>query len=208
MKDVASLAGPARSSMVCGDGSHDPSDLRGHRVLSSVRGTCADHGGAVVCPDILDRPEGRMWLTVIIWDIRFPRILMGLFVGASLAITGAALQALVRNPLADPYVLGISSGAALGATIGLALGLGAIVGGRWVAAVCLHRRRPLDRPCLWDRSLARTVTDAPAVAGGGDCECRLFGTHDVCDIDLESGLALSGCLVADGDAECPEHSQR
>jgi iron complex transport system permease protein len=66
---------------------------------------------------------------VIIWDIRFPRILMGLFVGASLAITGAALQALVRNPLADPYVLGISSGAALGATIGLALGLGAIVGG-------------------------------------------------------------------------------
>ncbi|MEK7761268.1 MAG: iron chelate uptake ABC transporter family permease subunit, partial [Nitrospirota bacterium] len=67
--------------------------------------------------------------SVIIWDIRFPRILMGLFVGASLAITGAALQALVRNPLADPYVLGISSGAALGATIGLALGLGAIVGG-------------------------------------------------------------------------------
>jgi iron complex transport system permease protein len=65
----------------------------------------------------------------IIWDIRFPRILMGLFVGASLAITGAALQALVRNPLADPYVLGISSGAAFGATIGLALGLGSIVGG-------------------------------------------------------------------------------
>ena len=39
---------------------------------------------------------------VILWEIRFPRVLMGLFVGASLAITGAALQALVRNPLADP----------------------------------------------------------------------------------------------------------
>ena len=65
----------------------------------------------------------------IVWDIRFPRVLMGLFVGASLAVTGAALQALVRNPLADPYVLGISSGAAFGATIGLALGLGSIVGG-------------------------------------------------------------------------------
>jgi len=74
--------------------------------------------------------DGKEEVTgVIIWDIRFPRILMSLFVGASLAITGAALQALVRNPLADPYVLGISSGAALGATIGLALGLGAIVGG-------------------------------------------------------------------------------
>jgi iron complex transport system permease protein len=66
---------------------------------------------------------------VIVWDVRFPRVLMGFFVGASLAITGAALQALVRNPLADPYVLGISSGAALGATIGLAVGLGSLMGG-------------------------------------------------------------------------------
>ncbi len=66
---------------------------------------------------------------VILWDVRFPRVMMGLLVGASLAITGAALQALVRNPLADPYVLGISSGAALGATIGLALGLGTVMGG-------------------------------------------------------------------------------
>lgn len=66
---------------------------------------------------------------VILWDIRFPRIMMGLFVGASLAMTGAALQALVRNPLADPYVLGVSSGAALGATMGLAFGLGSFAGG-------------------------------------------------------------------------------
>ena len=66
---------------------------------------------------------------VIIWEIRFPRILMGLFIGASLAVTGAALQALVRNPLADPYVLGVSSGAALGATTGLAFGLGSLAGG-------------------------------------------------------------------------------
>jgi ABC-type Fe3+-siderophore transport system permease subunit len=66
---------------------------------------------------------------VIVWEIRFPRILMGLFVGASLAMVGAALQALVRNPLADPYVLGVSSGAALGATVGLALGLGSFAGG-------------------------------------------------------------------------------
>ena len=66
---------------------------------------------------------------VIVWEIRFPRIMMGLFIGASLAMTGAALQALVRNPLADPYVLGVSSGAALGATMGLAFGLGPLAGG-------------------------------------------------------------------------------
>ena len=66
---------------------------------------------------------------VILWEVRFPRVVMGLLVGAALAITGAVLQALVRNPLADPYVLGIASGAALGATIGLALGLGSVLGG-------------------------------------------------------------------------------
>ena len=66
---------------------------------------------------------------VILWDVRFPRILMALFVGAALAVTGAVLQALVRNPLADPYVLGIAGGAALGATVGLASGLGAMFGG-------------------------------------------------------------------------------
>lgn len=66
---------------------------------------------------------------VILWDVRLPRIMMALFVGSALAVTGVVLQALVRNPLADPYVLGISSGAALGATIGLGLGLGAVLGG-------------------------------------------------------------------------------
>jgi iron complex transport system permease protein len=74
-------------------------------------------------------PEETDVARVILWDVRFPRVMMGLLVGASLAITGAALQALVRNPLADPYVLGISSGAALGATVGLALGLGTLMGG-------------------------------------------------------------------------------
>lgn len=51
----------------------------------------------------------------IIWNIRLPRILMGVFVGAALAISGAALQGMFRNPLADPTLIGISSGAALGA---------------------------------------------------------------------------------------------
>lgn len=56
---------------------------------------------------------------LIIFDIRLPRIILGIFVGASLAVAGAAFQALLRNPLADPYVLGISSGAAVGAIVAL-----------------------------------------------------------------------------------------
>jgi iron complex transport system permease protein len=56
---------------------------------------------------------------MIVLDIRLPRILLGIVVGASLSVAGASFQALLRNPLADPYVLGVSSGAALGAIVAL-----------------------------------------------------------------------------------------
>ncbi len=56
---------------------------------------------------------------LIIFDVRMPRIVLGIFVGASLSVAGTSFQALLRNPLADPYVLGVSSGAALGAILAL-----------------------------------------------------------------------------------------
>ena len=59
---------------------------------------------------------------VIVREIRLPRILLAMLVGAALAVSGTGLQALLRNPLADPYVLGISSGAALGAIVALWIG--------------------------------------------------------------------------------------
>jgi len=62
----------------------------------------------------------------IVLGLRAPRALSGFAVGATLALSGALLQALLRNPLADPYVLGISGGAAVAALAALALGLGAI----------------------------------------------------------------------------------
>lgn len=57
----------------------------------------------------------------IIWNIRLPRVLLAFFVGASLAIAGAAFQGLLRNPLVDPYTIGVSSGASLGAVLVLFL---------------------------------------------------------------------------------------
>lgn len=60
---------------------------------------------------------------VIVWKIRTPRILLGIIVGAGLALAGAVIQTLVRNPLADPYLLGISSGASVGATAVITIGL-------------------------------------------------------------------------------------
>ncbi len=56
---------------------------------------------------------------MIVIEIRLPRILLAIVVGASLAVAGTSFQALLRNPLADPYVLGVSSGAALGAILAL-----------------------------------------------------------------------------------------
>ena len=56
---------------------------------------------------------------MIVLDIRLPRILLAIVVGASLSVAGTSFQALLRNPLADPYVLGVSSGAAVGAIVAL-----------------------------------------------------------------------------------------
>ena len=64
---------------------------------------------------------------VILMQVRLPRVLLGFLVGACLASVGVVLQALLRNPLADPYVLGVSSGAALGVTLAVLLGVGATV---------------------------------------------------------------------------------
>ena len=58
---------------------------------------------------------------MIVVDIRLPRILLAIVVGASLSVAGAGFQALLRNPLADPYVLGVSSGAAVGSILALML---------------------------------------------------------------------------------------
>ncbi|MBN2898954.1 MAG: iron chelate uptake ABC transporter family permease subunit [Clostridia bacterium] len=55
----------------------------------------------------------------IVWSIRLPRVLMAMLVGVGLSISGAAYQGIFRNPMADPYVLGVSSGAAFGATLAI-----------------------------------------------------------------------------------------
>ncbi|MFT9849050.1 FecCD family ABC transporter permease [Aneurinibacillus sp. REN35] len=77
---------------------------------------------------------------VIVWNIRMPRILLAILVGAALALAGAAYQGVLRNPLADPYILGVSSGASLGAASFILFGQGLAIFGQWtlplVAFVC------------------------------------------------------------------------
>lgn len=95
---------------------------------SEVWLTIGHHFGLV--PDL---PVGRL-RDAIIWELRLPRVLVAAGVGAGLALCGAVMQALTRNPLADPYLLGLSSGASLGAVAFLLAGaalympLGAFLG--------------------------------------------------------------------------------
>ncbi|MGI5336730.1 FecCD family ABC transporter permease [Streptomyces sp. CA-181903] len=96
---------------------------------------------ASVCLGSTRVPVGDVWSAVvrgvtgdglapgthdlIVWRLRVPRALLAALVGAGLGLVGTATQALVRNPLADPYLLGISSGASLGAVAAIVLGVGA-----------------------------------------------------------------------------------
>lgn len=75
-------------------------DIRAEQVLHCAIGQC----------------ESRL-VEAIVWDIRFPRAMLALLVGAGLAVCGGILQNITRNPLADPYLFGIVAGAGLGATV-------------------------------------------------------------------------------------------
>lgn len=103
-------------------------------VADTVRYLWASVSGGSIPADEVTRYQ-------IIWQIRTPRVLLAATVGAGLSAVGAAIQALVRNPLADPYILGISSGASVGAVaVALTgalstLGIYAVSTGAFVAAV-------------------------------------------------------------------------
>src|SRR5262249_49132358 len=76
-------------------------------VLGALARRIAGHAGA----------GERPWQDAVVWSIRLPRAALAFLVGGALALSGAALQGLFRNPLADPSVLGVASGASLGAVV-------------------------------------------------------------------------------------------
>jgi len=72
---------------------------------------------------LLGLKKAEPMLETIIWRIRLPRVFLATLVGAALSLGGLVFQALLRNPLAEPYILGISSGSGIGAIIGILVGL-------------------------------------------------------------------------------------
>jgi iron complex transport system permease protein len=91
--------------------------------------------------------QGDPLLRVVLWEIRIPRTLLGVLLGATLALAGASMQGLLRNPLADPGIVGVSTGASFGAVVAIYTGLGTSFAyavpaagmlGAFVAAACLY----------------------------------------------------------------------
>jgi iron complex transport system permease protein len=97
----------------------------------------------------------------IVWELRLPRVLTAAAVGAGLAVSGAVMQALTRNPLADPYLLGLSSGASLGAVAVLLLGAAVLL----PAAAFLGAMLALGMTLLLANSLGRITPSRTVLAG-------------------------------------------
>jgi iron complex transport system permease protein len=99
---------------------HGQLDIPAREVIGSVL-----HRLGLSAGDVPTHPQGEAAL----WQVRFPRILMGVVVGASLATAGAVMQGVFGNPLAEPSVVGVSSGAAVAAASAIAFGINLV--GNW-----------------------------------------------------------------------------
>lgn len=101
----------------------------------------------------------------IVWDVRLPRVLLGLLAGAGLSIAGAVIQTVVRNPLGDPYLLGIVPGASLGAVVVIVLGSEAAVGLSMSAAAFVGAMLAFSVTFLLGRSGGRFPPSRLVLAG-------------------------------------------
>lgn len=143
MADLTAAAGLVRR--VPGDRSRRSwllmSMLAGLLAAAALAGLATGAAGTSLWQALADLAAGRELAlrdSVVLWQIRAPRVLMGCLVGAALAVSGAVLQGLFRNPLADPGIVGVSAGASLGAVAAIVLGgslpLAALLGGWLVPA--------------------------------------------------------------------------
>ena len=153
----------------------------------------------------------------IFWEIRLPRVVLGVLVGAMLAVAGTAYQGVFRNPLADPYLLGVSSGAGLGATLGIVAGGGDRPGRHPAAGV---RRRPARRrgDVRPRQQRRRRPGRGRHRAGGGrggrvlqrDPELRAAAVRRLAALGLllDARPAEHRRLVRRGRSRCPTSSSR
>lgn len=102
----------------------------------------------------------------IVWILRFPRLILAALVGAGLSVCGVVMQAIVKNPLADPYILGISSGASLGATAAILLGVGVFLGSNFVGIAAFIGAMAVSMAVLFISNLGGRSTSVKLLLAG------------------------------------------
>ncbi|MEN6440474.1 MAG: iron ABC transporter permease [Syntrophobacter sp.] len=105
-------------------------------ILSAFLGVSigsTDHSLSRVLALLFSLTDADPTLSSIVWRIRLPRVLLAALVGSTLSLGGLVFQALLRNPLAEPYILGVSGGSAVGAIAGILLGLSPFPGVAFLA---------------------------------------------------------------------------
>ena len=157
-----------------------PAGLSPHQVLDAIAVRLPWHPHVLVPP--LD--------TAIVWQIRLPRVVLGVLVGSMLAGGGAAYQGIFRNPLADPYLLGVAAGAGLGATI-------VVVSGGSLA---------LTPPAAFAGAVGAVALTYLLGAGAGRGGESLAGRSGTGSI-LLAGIAVAAMLTAFQTYLQQEHSQ-
>lgn len=155
-----------------------PTTLSAGTVIHALWGHLVGHEASDVVAD------------QIIWQIRLPRVLLAAVVGAALTTAGTVLQALVRNPLADPFILGISSGASVGATAVLLFGAFSALG-LWALSV----------GSVAGALLAMLIVFVIAVDGGQLTPTRLI----LCGVALSAVFsAISSFLIYHGNPQAAQ----
>ena len=135
--------------------------------------------------DPLNGPE-----QTIIWLLRMPRLLMAAIIGAGLAVSGVIMQAIVKNPLADPYILGISSGASLGATVAILFGIGVMFGENFVGVMAFIGAMAISFGVLFISNLGGRPNSVKLILGGLalSAVCSSFSSFVVYLADDKEGI--------------------
>lgn len=127
---------------------------------------------------------------IIIWLLRMPRLLMAAIIGAGLAVSGVIMQAIVKNPLADPYILGISSGASLGATVAILFGIGVMFGENFVGVMAFIGAMAISFGVLFISNLGGRPNSVKLILGGLalSAVCSSFSSFVVYLADDKEGI--------------------
>lgn len=126
----------------------------------------------------------------IIWLLRLPRLVLAAFVGMGLSVCGVIMQAVVKNPLADPYILGISSGASLGATAAILLGIGISWGENFVGLAAFIGAFTISLGVLFISNLGGRANSIKLLLGGMalSAVCSAFSSFIVYFANNKEGM--------------------